>query len=210
MSLKRDTKELLSESNLFDLILVDLCEADGVKPPGAYEVCRKRGISYGALLAWIAEDKLREEKFSRALRIRAQLLADQMIEIADTPQIGIEKKIKDDGSVEITESDMLGHRKLQVQARQWLTSKLDRKRFGEHVTHEVEATLTIVDAAKELEMLERKLGLREPLTIEHEPVAALQAPNSPAGGGHVTPAAGAAEKPKPSGRDPATIENPEL
>ena len=136
------------------------------------------GLSYGALLAWISDDDAREEKFARALRIRAQLLADQMIQIADTPQLGIETKTKADGGVETTEGDMLGHRKLQIQARQWIASKLDRKRYGEHVTHEVEATLLITDAATELEMLERKLGLRAPVTIEHEPAAALPAPDT--------------------------------
>ena len=56
-------------------------------------------------------------------------LFDEIIEIADTPQLGVKKVIKPDGSVETTEADMIEHRRLRIDARKWA--------FGENVPAQV-------------------------------------------------------------------------
>ena len=48
-----------------------------------------------------------------SLKSVCDYLFDEIIEIADTPQIGVKKVIKPDGSVETTEGDMIEHRRLQ-------------------------------------------------------------------------------------------------
>jgi hypothetical protein len=76
------------------------------------------------------------DQYARAREIGYQLLADEIIEIADTPKRGIEVKTKEDGSQETTEGDMLGHRKLQIDSRKWMLSKMLPKVYGDKVQQE--------------------------------------------------------------------------
>ena len=162
MTMRRGTRRWLSDDvRLFDQVLARICgawDADDPpeRPPSPYEVCKQMGLSYGALLAWVTLEDERTERFDRALKLRAQLLAEETLAIADG----------EEGAV-------VARDKLRIQVRQFLASKWDRKRYGEHVSHEVSATLTIGDAAAELEALEKKLGLRAPITIDQP---ALPAP----------------------------------
>ena len=206
MTVRRDTKRGLKEDpGLFDQVLARMCGAweEGEatdKPPAPWQVCRQMGMSYGALLAWVTEDEGRAERFDRMLKLRAHLYAEQTVDIADgqgdlreadvtrmleeaigagdTSSEAMERVLSAIGSIAAPPAQ----KKLMIQARQWLASKWDRKKYGEHVTHDVQASLTITDAATELEMLERRLGLRAPVTIDQPRIAAPDpaAPDVPA------------------------------
>ena len=84
------------------------------------------------------------QQYTRAREAGYQKLGDELIEIADTPQIGIETKLRPDGSRETTEGDMLGHRKLQIDTRKWMLSKMLPKLYGDKIvtTHQVGETIT--------------------------------------------------------------------
>ena len=118
-TLRKGTRDALDENpNTFGEVIARLCGAwdEEVvdRPPSPYEVCKTMGLSYGALLKWVAESDERTQEFERALRIRAQLLVDESIAIADG-----------DGDV--------ARDKLRTQTRQWVASKWDRQRYGEKV-----------------------------------------------------------------------------
>jgi hypothetical protein len=68
--------------------------------------------------------------------------AEEILQIADTPRIGVKTKTTEDG-IEVTEGDMIEHRRLQVEARKWLLSKLVPKKYGDlqKVEHSGELTL---------------------------------------------------------------------
>jgi len=59
-------------------------------------------------------------------------MADEIIAIADTQEIGTKSVSKATG-VEITEGDMVEHRRLRVDARKWYLSKVAPKKYGEKV-----------------------------------------------------------------------------
>lgn len=180
MRLRRATREWLdSEPVLYDEVLARICGAwdEGdipEKPPHPWQVCKQKGISYGALLAWVAEEDAREKKFARAMRIRARLLADQAIEIADTPQHGVETRTRSDGSFYTTDADMLEHRKLQIQARQWAASKLDRATFGDKVEHEVKGGVKVEIVRFSTQTIEEKIV--DALPIEQPALPATASP----------------------------------
>lgn len=147
-TLRRDTRRWLDENpNVFGEVMARLCGAweEGVvdRPPSPWEVCRAMGLSYGGLLKWVAEKEERTQEYERALRIRAHLLAEEIVEIADTPKLGVERKMRSDGSVETTENDMLGHRRLQIEARKFIASKWDGQRYGDKVEHAVTGGVTV-------------------------------------------------------------------
>lgn len=69
--------------------------------------------------------------YARARELQAHFLAEQIINISDTPLEGQEITIKADGSQETKVGDMLGHRKLQVDSRKWYLSKVLPKVYGD-------------------------------------------------------------------------------
>ena len=80
---------------------------------------------------WIDNDEAKLLQYVRACNKRADVIFEEIITIADTTQTGITKKITEKGGVEITEGDMIQHRRLQVDARKWVVSKMNPKKYGE-------------------------------------------------------------------------------
>lgn len=75
-------------------------------------------------------------QYARARDLGLDAMADEVIEIADTTQEGVKTKITDEGE-ETTHADMIEHRKLRFQARQWYLSKLAPKRYGDRLHQEL-------------------------------------------------------------------------
>lgn len=72
------------------------------------------------------------EAYQRARNIGLDVMADELMQIADTPVNGKTTKRDAGGKVlEVTEADMLQHRRLQIYARQWYLAKLGRKKYGD-------------------------------------------------------------------------------
>lgn len=69
-------------------------------------------------------------RYARARDIGLDTMADELLEIADTPREGVRTESSDDGIKTVTE-DMLGHRRLQIDARKWYLAKLAPKRYGD-------------------------------------------------------------------------------
>lgn len=70
-------------------------------------------------------------QYTRARELGYLAMADELLEIANTPQIGRKTKTTDEGKVETTEGDMIEHRRLQVDTRKWMLSKMLPKVFGD-------------------------------------------------------------------------------
>jgi len=94
------------------------------------------------LCEWIAEDRVRAEKYSQALRFAAESFAHEVVPIADgaTPE---------DVAV----------RKLKIQARQWVAGKWDRARYGElGAAVNVEVNTTNISMDRDAMLLETARG----------------------------------------------------
>lgn len=91
------------------------------------------------ILRWLVSTEHPEfcDQYARARELQAEGEADEMIEIADNPKIGVIETIKPDGTIEVRKEDMLGHRKLQLDTRKWLLSKVFRRKYGDTVTQEI-------------------------------------------------------------------------
>jgi hypothetical protein len=73
------------------------------------------------------------EQYARAREAQADYLAEQVREIADTPELGETIVTKAGGGTEVHSGDMLGHRRLKIDAYKWLAAKLAPKRYGDKV-----------------------------------------------------------------------------
>ena len=78
----------------------------------------------------LANDKDFADKYARVSEIREKVIFEEILNIADTPQIGKVETLKEWG-VEIKTADMIEHRRLQVDARKWILGKMAPKKYGE-------------------------------------------------------------------------------
>lgn len=116
-------------------IAAQICErvADG---ESLRSICKDEALpGRTTVLRWLAENEDFRGQYARAREAQADLLADEVIEIADTPVTGIKTKTTQDG-VEITKGDMIEHRRLQVDARKWFAGKVAPKKYGDKVQTE--------------------------------------------------------------------------
>ncbi len=92
-------------------------------------ICRSKGMpSHQVIYKWLTDPAHEDfkDEFARAREIGFDMIADDMIRIADTPLIGETEIVSKDG-VTVKKEDMIQHRKLQVETRFKLLSKWSRK-----------------------------------------------------------------------------------
>lgn len=95
-------------------------------------ICREDGMPPEATVRlWVVDDVSGfAAQYARARDIGLDAMAEELVAIADTPQIGTKSVSKVTG-LEVTEGDMVEHRRLQVDARKWYLSKLAPKKYGD-------------------------------------------------------------------------------
>lgn len=93
-------------------------------------ICNDKDMpSSFTIFKWLDELPLFARQYARARELQADALFDECQEIADNPKMGIETKTNDDG-VETKESDMIQHRRLQIDTRKWMAGKMRPKKYG--------------------------------------------------------------------------------
>lgn len=111
-------------------------------------VCRDPavGITEGAVRLWARDDETFAAQYARARALGYEKLSEDMLEIADTPKIG-QKSVSKATGLEITEGDMIEHRRLQVDTRKWMLSKMLPKIYGDKVDvkHSGEVVVRVKD-----------------------------------------------------------------
>lgn len=102
-------------------------------------ICASEGMPpESTVRGWAIDDRDGfAAQYARARDLGLDALADELLGIADTPQLGVKTKETSDGKTETTEGDMIEHRRLQVDARKWYLSKLAPKKYGDKVTAEL-------------------------------------------------------------------------
>lgn len=106
--------------------------------------CRDKGFVYVTVLHWISTDKSeggRVEMYARAREDRADVLADEIVSIADEECVMVKHPQGGDGDDGMTEvvfdSVAVSRNKLRVDARKWAASKLKPRSYGDKIQQEV-------------------------------------------------------------------------
>lgn len=88
--------------------------------------------SSSTIFRWLLDEKRKVfwEQYEKSRNIQAELMFEELVEIADTTESGIET-VEKDGKIEVRKGDMLGHRRLKVDVRKWYLSKVLPKKFGD-------------------------------------------------------------------------------
>lgn len=100
------------------------------------KICRDDHMPHVATVyLWQAKHREFVEMYAQARLAQADTLADEIVRIADEPLLGTKTEFtssaKDGQSSKVTESDMIEHRKLQVDARKWAASKFRPNKYGD-------------------------------------------------------------------------------
>lgn len=101
------------ERETLEELAVRVAEGESLKA-----VCAAWDIPVGRFGAWLAADPRRRDIYEGARQLRADALADEILEIADGKAGSQGDHLRD---------------ALSIRARQWVASKWDRSRYGDSV-----------------------------------------------------------------------------
>jgi len=90
------------------------------------KACLEANISPGTLLLWVDEENL-SEQYAEAREALLEFWADEIMDISDTPVGTLANGGSDSGAVQ--------DKRLRVDTRKWLLSKLGPKKYGDRTIH---------------------------------------------------------------------------
>lgn len=122
--------------------------------------CRMHGIDMASIRDFTEQNVEFRQMYEQAREALIDYWRMELIDIADTQQQGQIRKQKLLGD-EIETRDMIDHRRLRIQTRQWLLSKLRPKQYGDKmalggaddlppIQSKADVTLTPEDAYKQM------------------------------------------------------------
>jgi len=131
-----------------------ICEeiADG-KP--LRQICREQNIAWRTVYQWLERYPDFFARFAKAREVGMDAIAEEALEIANTPLEGIETEEDSDGKVKTKRADMLGHRKLQIETRLKLLAKWNPKKYGDRVQNDV----NVIKSPREMTLEELEIEL---------------------------------------------------
>jgi len=106
-------------------------------------ICTKEGMPHqGTVCRWLADPEKYpafSEQYARAREIQAELLADEILDIADNASNDYMERLNKDGESAGWQfnGENVQRSKLRVEARKWTAAKLLPKKFGNKVTKEI-------------------------------------------------------------------------
>ncbi|CAN7538845.1 hypothetical protein LJR130_003802 [Variovorax sp. LjRoot130] len=93
--------------------------------------CDERGINYTTLLGFVNGDPPRSEMYAHAREARADVIADEIVAIADEAEVVAVMK---GNRIELVlDATAVARNKLRVDARKWTASKLKPRTYGDKI-----------------------------------------------------------------------------
>jgi len=120
-------------NKLFNSVLIDISE-NGNSARSALKGKMSNQKFYELL-----EEEVNAKRYARACEIRAEVMANEMLEIADNFEHDV---IKTDG-IEVVDHAVINRDRLRVDSRKWLLAKLHPKKYGDKIDVGVEEKQTI-------------------------------------------------------------------
>ncbi len=116
---------------LADLICERLANGESLRA-----ICTDEALpSRVTVIMWKNTNEEFFNQYARARDDQAELYADDIIDISDTPVVAEKVTTKADGSEEIVTGDAVDRSRLRVDSRKWLLSKLRPGTYGDKLQH---------------------------------------------------------------------------
>lgn len=108
-------------------------------------ICRdERMPAWRTVYDWMEADPTFSARIARAREKGFDAIAEEALEIANTPVTGEEIEEGPDGR-KVKKADMLGHRKLQIWTRLQLLAKWSPKKYGDKQTIDMNVTGSLAE-----------------------------------------------------------------
>lgn len=120
----------------------------------------KSRMSSQTFYAYIDQDVERSKRYTRATELRAERMAEDMLNISDSVEDDL---ITLPDGREVVNNNVVNRDKLRVETRKWLMAKLYPKKFGDKISTEHSGEITTVTMTpeqrdKRISELAAKLG----------------------------------------------------
>ena len=122
--------------NIFNKIILEMISGRSLR-----SILKDDGMpSFETFYKWLDDDSKKSEHYARACNIRADYLFEEIIDIADDSSRDV--KINSEGQ-ECLNSEFVQRSKLKVDARKWVVSKMNPKKYGDkqETTHVFEKAI---------------------------------------------------------------------
>jgi hypothetical protein len=114
------------KESVFEDILEEIISGRGIR-----SILLDKGMPRAlSFYMWLKDRSEWQERYAYACELRQELLFEQMMDIANTPEIGTEVTYDHFGVKEV-HKDMVQHRNLKVNTLKWQLAKLNPKKYGE-------------------------------------------------------------------------------
>ena len=110
-------------------IALAVIEAVANSTEGLRALCAEHGVSIGRFMAWIDASPDLAERYARAKRLQAELLAAEIVAIADEAEVQARYQ-GEEVTLELS-ANAIARNRLRVDARKWVASKLLPKVYGD-------------------------------------------------------------------------------
>lgn len=120
---------------LFDKICGELA-----KGLSLVKICSQKGMpNPDSVYTWIRTKPGLPERYARAKEDSADVLAEQILDIADDGTNDTYTRVDEDGvpMVDVINHDHINRSRLRVDARKWVAAKLKPKKYGDKLNAEV-------------------------------------------------------------------------
>src|SRR5689334_16045185 len=124
-------------SKYTDEIASKICEEIATTNKSLKKICEEPDLpSFRTVFTWLNDPEKIEflHQYTRAREAQADILADEMLEIADTVKEGKKTKTTGKGDAAVTETmtgDNVERSRLQIETRKFLAAKLKPKKYGD-------------------------------------------------------------------------------
>jgi hypothetical protein len=118
---------------IFDRICDMIADGKSVR-----QACAGKGMPDRATFnRWRKSTPELQAQYDAACIEREEVYFEQIVDIADECRVGVKKTTKANGDVETVEIDMVERARVQIDARKWTLARMNRKKYGDHVTEEL-------------------------------------------------------------------------
>ena len=111
-------------------IITSICEDVILHKVSFNEAISNSNITPVTFYKWLTKNKELQMLYNYAREIRSDILFEEIIEIADKTEEGVKTKGTPKGMI-IETGDMTDHRRLKIDARKWVVSKMNPKKYGD-------------------------------------------------------------------------------
>lgn len=134
---KRKPKKLGRPTIFTEARALRICERLASGEP-LTRICRAAAMpGITSVYRWLTANEVFRGMYARAREDQADTLADEIQAIADEPLIGQRVTVSGSGKKrkrEVVSGDMIEHRRLQVDTRKWIASKLKPRVYADRTT----------------------------------------------------------------------------